>query len=219
MRTLCVCVAVLGALFAASACASSIPGPIAGGTPSNVVTSPTATPLYVAADLQSVMPTEAQIAGWQTATRADLTGPYTLTSNVNPGEKPAIDSAGFVAGQRSTIGNPGGTAINVVRVSAEVFTSPDAATAAMQYYASALAALGYTNSASGAGLPSPSAAVWASNGFIAPQFASGSAPKAFAFVWTVRNLLIVVRAGGDGNATNDEALQWAVLVNSNVRTR
>ncbi|HUY74294.1 MAG TPA: hypothetical protein VMW11_07260 [Candidatus Dormibacteraeota bacterium] len=86
----------------------------------------------------------------------------------------------------------------------------------MQRYIDALTSLGFTGAASAGDLPPPSGARSATNAFIAPQFAMGTAPKAYAFVWRINNLVVIVRAGGDVSITNDQALRWAMLFNSNV---
>jgi len=95
--------------------AVSNPGPTADTSPT-----PVASRTYAASDLAAIMPTPSQTDGWQTATRQDLTGPYGPTTNPNPLEAPLVDTNGFVAGQRATIGDPGAPGLNVVRVSAEV---------------------------------------------------------------------------------------------------
>jgi hypothetical protein len=165
------------------------------------------------------MPTDRQIAGWQTATRPDLTGPYDLTNNTNPTDQPGVAGRGFIAGRRMTIGMPGSHGIDVVRVDAEIFTSSDTASAAMQYYASSFTKLGYNTPASTGNLPPTSWAMWATNGFIAPQFAMGVAPRVYVYVWRVDNMVTSVRAGGESTATNANGLQWASLVNSNIPPR
>jgi hypothetical protein len=165
------------------------------------------------------MPTSVQIAGWNTATRADLTGPFTPTANTNVNDEPAIESGGFVGGYRMTIMSMTFPRLHAVRISAEVFASAAAATAAQQYYVSAFTSMGYTNPASTGNLPDTSWAMSATNGFIAPEFAVGTAPKVYAFVWRSGNLLITVRAGGDETLTATDGLQWASLVNSNIPPR
>jgi hypothetical protein len=165
------------------------------------------------------MLTGSQIDGWQTATRPDLTGPYSPTSNTNSAEAPAVAANGFVAGQRMTIGDPGAPGLNVVRVGAEVFESDDTADLALQQYVRDFASLGYSNQASAGNLPSPATAMSGGPAFIAPQFALGSAAMAYAFVWRISNLVVVVRAGGDDSVTNDQALRWASLVESIIPKR
>jgi hypothetical protein len=183
----------------------------------SLIPSPTA--FYGRGDLEAVMPTAVQTGGWQTATRSDLSGPYTPTSNTNSAERPTVSNAGFEAGQRLTIGMPGAPGIDVVRVSAEVYQSSELAASALIYYQSSFATLGYSTGASAGSLPSSAWALMASDGFIAPQFAMGTAPIVFAFGWRIQNLVVVVRAGGDPSATNAQALEWAALVNSNIPKR
>ena len=212
----CVVIALAG-LIAMCSCDSAATSP--ASTSSSAAGSPLPAPTFAAADLLAIMPTAAQIAGWQTATRTDLSGPYTPTNHTNPGEKPPIATSGFVAGQRETIGAPGVPGLNVLRVAAEAFTSARTASAAMQYYVGAFASLGYSTPASTGNLPSPSSAVFAANGFIAPEFAMGTATKVYAFAWRLDNLIIVVRAGGDTSTTNEQAIRWASIVNMNVPKR
>ena len=216
-------------LAVTSACGSTVAGgneggqlaPSAASSPSvaatpTLVATPGTTATYSALVLPSLMPTPTEIGGWQTATRPDLTGPYTPTNNTNPGERPTVVTGGFIAGQRMTIGAPGSPGINVVRVTAEVFDSPASADAALQAYESAFIQLGYVTPAMTSGLPTTASGMLATNGFIAPQFAMGVAQKVYVFAWTRANLVLVVRAGGDSAATNADAVRWASIVDSKV---
>ncbi len=128
--------AVLGlALIACLACSGTTAPPAVTSTPGTSAVSPSATPTagdrtYTASDLPPIALSEAQIAGWQTATRPDLTGPFTATTNMNPHENPT-PVAGLRAGYRQTIGDPGAPGLNTVRTILELFDSPAVTTAAL----------------------------------------------------------------------------------------
>jgi hypothetical protein len=171
--------------------------------------------LYGPADLGQIMLKPGQMAGWQTATRDDLTGPYTATTGNSPNERPPVAPNGFVAGLRQTIGSPGATGIDVVRVSAEVFVTPTLAGSAISAYRQGFRQIGFTTEMNAADLPESAFALTGHDVQVAPDFALGTATQGFVFVWQVANIAVIVRVGGTASSLPSQAMPWANLVESN----
>jgi hypothetical protein len=215
------------AVLALAACGSQ---PQAAKTaPASVAThtiaAPSATPvdgprLYVASDLVRITPSSAQMAGWQTATRSDLTGPFTTTTNTNPQERP-VPAAGVMAGYRQTIGDPGAPGFDTVRTILELFDSPAAARAALPATVRGYEGTGYARvvDASALGLGPETAARSGSNLQLAPQFAQGTVKHGLVVIWRSGNLLLIQIEGGDSGVTIDAAARWVDAVNANAKTQ
>jgi hypothetical protein len=175
---------------------------------------------YVAADLPAIALTNSQIAGWQTATRADLTGPFTPTMNTHSEEKPQ-PVASVKAGYRQTIGLPGAQGVNTVRTILELFENVSSAQAALSTTVSAYEKVGFTQKIDIAALQLGSDAVARSgtNMPIAPQFAQGSGKQATVFIWRSGNLLLIQVVGGESGVILAASVKWAQFVNTNAKTR
>src|ERR1700687_2259260 len=141
MRVCVACVALVLALGCGNEQTPTSASPSVAASP----TPTTAEKTFTAADLPYIALTSQQMAGWQTATRTDLTGPFTSTTNTNQGETPRPLST-LVAGYRQTIGNPGGSGVNTVRTILEIFDSAATARAAIGTTVSGYEAIGYSQS-------------------------------------------------------------------------
>jgi hypothetical protein len=196
-----------------AACGSSIGQ--GGPSPSS---SPTPEANFTAAALASIVLSDKQTAVWQTATRPDLTGPFTATSNTNPNELPKPPS-NLQAGYRQTVGNPGVTGLNTVRTILELYKMPTEAQAAVSPTVQAYEAIGYSSvvDPTAAGLESGDFARLGTNVPVAPQFAQGTATKGVVFVWRKGNLLLIQIDGGDSTWTTTAAKQWVTDVDSNAQ--
>ena len=215
-----------GALVCAAvfACGNAHPAPqTSPSTRPQTSATPRPSPLgksYVAADLPAVVPTAAQMAGWQTATRPDLTGPFTGTTNTNPQENPK-PAPGLSSGYRQTIGDPGGPGLNTVRTILELFNSAGEAQGALGPTLKGYEFAGYSQvaDASRLGLGPDAAARSGSNVPAAPQFAQGTVKQGLASVWRSGNLVLIQVVGGDSGVTTDAAAKWAQVVNGNAESR
>jgi hypothetical protein len=136
------------------------------------------------------------MAGWQTATRPDLTGFFALNANTNPGERPALPD-GLAAGYRQTIGNPGAPGVDTVRIVLDLFPGADLAQAAAISLRQGYQDLGYAAAvdATLVGLQATDAALEGTDVFVAPEFAQGTAAKACVFIWQRGNLVLVEIVG------------------------
>lgn len=174
--------------------------------------------VWTATDLPGIVLSPAQIGSWQTATRADLTGPFTAAVNTNPAESPP-PVAGVENGYRQTIGNPAGGGISIVRTILELFRSSAEVSPALDATLESYKLAGFTFSVDSAslGLGPGAAARLAANVQIAPEFASGYARQALLTLWRSSNLLIIQICGGDSGVTLDAALRWADMVRDNLR--
>jgi hypothetical protein len=172
---------------------------------------------YASGDLPPIVLTNAQMAGWQTATRQDLTGAFDATSDTNPQENPK-PVPGVQSGFRQTIGNPGTTDVNVVRTILELFAGPSEAQAALAPTVSGYEAVGFTEVVNtfSLGLGADIAERSGSSVPIAPQFAQGTATKGVVFVWRSGNLLLIQVVGGDSDLTLDAATKWIQTVIGNA---
>jgi hypothetical protein len=173
---------------------------------------------YRVADLPAIVLKPSQMSGWQTATRADLTGPFTATTNTNPQENPQ-PVASFRAGYRQTIGDPGGRGVNTVHTALELFDDASSAYVAVLATVASYAAAGYTQQLdiSSLGLGPDATGRSGVDVAIAPQFAQGSVKKGMAFIWRSGNLLVIQVDGGDSAATPLEATKWVESVEANVQ--
>jgi hypothetical protein len=157
------------------------------------------------------------MAGWQTANRVDLSGPFTAGTNTNANESPK-PPANVEAGYRQTIGNPGGPGINTVRTILEIFDSAATAESALTQTTQGYEATGYTKviDPSAVGLPADAAAREGSSVQVAPDFAQGTVNQGIAFIWRRGNLLLIQIDGGDSGWTPEAAQNWVDDVNSNA---
>jgi len=220
--------AALSAVLAAClACSQATATPAATGSPATPAATPATTPTpapagrtYAASDLPAIALSAPQIAGWQTATRPDLTGPFTATTNTNPQESPP-PAAGLRSGYRQTIGDPGAPGVAAVRVTLELFDSAALASAALAPTVRAYEGAGYTRTLdpSTLHLGPEAAARSGANVAIAPQFAQGAVAQGLVVVWRSGNLLLILLAGGDGGVTIDAAARWIAAVDANARAR
>lgn len=158
------------------------------------------------------------MAGWETASRPDLTGPFTATSNTSPNEKP-MPPSNLQAGYRQTIGNPGEPGLNTVRTILDLFQSPDDAESAKAATIQQYVGIGFTKTVdpTAAGLSPDAAAREGSNVQTAPDFAQGTASQAVVFLWRRGNLLLIQIDGGDSGWSVDAAAKWVTSVDSNAR--
>lgn len=224
-RSMTAALAVIAA-WILCACSTNSPAPQTSPSSDGSVTpSPTASPspraekVYVAADLPAIVLTPAEMAGWQTATRPDLSGPFTVTTNTNPQESPA-PAASLRAGYRQTIGDPGGPGINTIRTVLELFDSPSDAQAALRTTVSGYESAGYNEQvdASGLGLGPDAAARSGVSAPTAPQFAQGTVKQGMVLVWRSGNLLLIQVVGGDSGVTLEAAAKWVQLVQANAQS-
>lgn len=194
----------------------------APGTPaaSPTATLPAAEKTYTASDLPAIGLSEAQMAGWQTATRPDLTGPFTATTNTNPQENPP-PAAGLKAGYRQTIGDPGAPGLNTVRIILELFDSPALTSTALTATVKGYEGAGYTQvvDPSALSLGPESTARSGANVPTAPQFAQGTVKQGLVVTWRSGNLLLIVIVGGDGGVTIGTAARWIAAVNAAAQNR
>ena len=175
---------------------------------------------YVADDLPAIVLTPSQVAGWPAATRADLTGPFTPTTNTHSQENPQ-PVASMKAGYRQTIGLPGAAGVNTVRTILELFDNVSSARAALSKTVSAYEKVGYTQRLDIAALQLGPDAVARSgtNAPIAPPSEKASAKQATVFVWRSGNLLLIQVVGGDSGVTLAGSVKWALFVNMNANAR
>lgn len=185
---------------------------------------PTATPTaaektYTASDLPAITVSEAAMAGWQTATRPDLTGPFTSATNTNPKENPP-PVGGLQAGYRQTIGDPGAPGLNTVRTILELFDSGADTAAALAATVKGYEGAGYTQivDPSALGLGPEAAARSGANVPTAPQFAQGTVKQGLVVIWRAGNLLLILIAGGASGVTIDSAARWIAAVNASAQT-
>jgi hypothetical protein len=173
---------------------------------------------YVVADLPAIVLTPSQVAGWPTATRTDLTGPFTPTTNTSSQENPQ-PVASARAGYRQTIANPGGPGVNTVRTILELFDNASSAQAASSTTVRAYEKLGYTQRIDIAALQLAPDAVARSgtNVPIAPQSEKGSAKQATVFVWRSGNLLLIQVVAGDSGVTLAGSVKWAQFAGTNAK--
>lgn len=216
--------AVLSAVLAAClACGDATTTPAAADSPAAPAATPAPTPTpagrtYAASELPAIALSGPQMAGWQTATRPDLTGPFTATTNTNPQESP-LPAPGLRSGYRQTIGDPGAAGLSTARVVLELFDGPALAGGALTATARGYEGAGYTRVVD----PSPlhlgpeAAARSGANVPIAPQFARGAAREGLVVLWRSGNLVLIVIAGGDGGVTIDAAARWIAAVDANAR--
>jgi hypothetical protein len=158
------------------------------------------------------------MAGWQTATRSDLTGPFTPTTNTNSKENPQ-PVATMKTGYRQTIGDPGGPGVNTVRTVLELFDTASLAQAALSTTVSGYEKAGYTQELDISALQlGPDATARSGvNAPIAPQFAQGTGKQAIVFIWRSGNLLLIQMAGGDSGVTLDASTRWVQFVQTNAK--
>ena len=172
----------------------------------------------MAADLPAIILTPAQMAGWQTATRPDLTGPFTLTTNTNPQESPQ-PVASLKAGYRQTIGDPGRAGLNTLRTVLELFDSPASAQAAVSATVSGYESAGYSRrlDASSLGIGPDAAARSTASSAGAPLSSPGTARQGIVVVWRSGNLVLIQAASGESGVTLESATKWVQLVQANAQ--
>ena len=204
---------------------------VACGQPGNAIAIPALTPAepagvtpvaeatpsprqFTEADLGHIVLSSQQMGegGWQTATRPDLTGPFTATLNTGSDERPPVVTAGFVAGYRQTIGNPGGTGANMKRTQAMIYASNAESADGEASYGKAFRALGYSDVLDPGGLPPGMHAAMGRN----VPVGQGSSIVAVAFSWVVGNLVVIHIVGGDAALQVGQARNSALLVASNL---
>lgn len=149
------------------------------------------------------------MAGWQTLTRLDLTGPFNATTNTGTGSNPP-PAAPIVAGYRQTIGDPGASGIAMMTTILELFDGSSSATAAISPTVQAYDALGYTREADATSLHLGPRAI-ARSGPV-----SGSAGQGALLIWRSANLLVIEEFRGPG-ATLATAAEWVQLVQDNAQ--